>query len=178
MVARDVYPNRGKPGGYDLYSDLLADFIRDVRKDFKAPDIRFVIGVMGTGGKLDLEHPGRYTAIHHAFRMAMAKPATLPEFKGNVVAVLTENYWDEQLEELDARMGQVNGKRKELSKAGELSKEEIAKQVEDFKKSLFSPEELNILSIGKSNAGFHYLGSGKVMAQIGRGFAEAMLADD
>ena len=41
MVARDVYPNRDKPGGYDLYSRLLADFIRDVRKDLSAPTMAF-----------------------------------------------------------------------------------------------------------------------------------------
>jgi hypothetical protein len=28
---------------------------------------------------------------------------------------------------------------------------------------------------GISNGGFHYLGSAKIMAQIGKGFAEAMV---
>ena len=37
MVGRDVYPNRDKPGGYDLYSRLMAQLIRDVRKDLSAP---------------------------------------------------------------------------------------------------------------------------------------------
>ena len=31
------YPNQNQPGGYDEYSQLLADFIRDVRKDLSAP---------------------------------------------------------------------------------------------------------------------------------------------
>ena len=46
-VSSHVYPNREKPGGYDLYSELLADFIRDVRKDLNAPGMPFVIGVHG-----------------------------------------------------------------------------------------------------------------------------------
>lgn len=32
------------------YSTLLAQFIRDVRKDFSAPKLPFVIGVLGVGG--------------------------------------------------------------------------------------------------------------------------------
>jgi hypothetical protein len=107
--------------------------------------------------------------------MAMAKPASLPEFQGNVVAVFTENYWDEQLEELDERWGKVNGKRKELQKDGTLTKEQQQEAVEAYIAEIFTPEERRILEVGKSNAGFHYLGSGKVMAQIGVGFAEAML---
>ena len=44
MVDRGVYPNRGKPGGYAAYSDVLAHFIRDVRKELAAPNMPFVIG--------------------------------------------------------------------------------------------------------------------------------------
>jgi len=175
MVNGGAYPDRFKPGGYDEYTKLLAQFIRDVRKDFEAPQMRFVIGVMGAGGPTKLYKSPRYQGVHQYFRDAMAAPAEMPEFKGNVVAVLTENYWDLQLGELDERMGQVGAKSKELSKDTSLSKEQQKEALEKFKSELFTPEELKILEVGKSNAGFHYLGSGKVMAQIGRGFAEAML---
>lgn len=40
---------------------------------------------------------------------------------------------------------------------------------------VLAPEEEEILRKGKSNQGFHYLGSAKIMAGIGKGFAEAML---
>lgn len=50
MVDRWTYPNRTKPGGYDLYTKLLCHFIRDVRKDLNAPKMPFVIGVMGVDG--------------------------------------------------------------------------------------------------------------------------------
>jgi hypothetical protein len=37
------------------------------------------------------------------FRQAMAAPAALPEFKGNVVAVETAPFWDDNLAALQAR---------------------------------------------------------------------------
>ncbi len=48
-----------KPGGYDLYGQLLASFIRDVRKDLSAPKMPFVIGVMGIGGLKEDEEAGQ-----------------------------------------------------------------------------------------------------------------------
>ncbi|MFU8780844.1 MAG: sialate O-acetylesterase [Kiritimatiellia bacterium] len=98
MVAGNVYPQRNQPGGYDLYTELLAQFIRDVRRDFGAPDMRFVIGVMGVGGPTELYESPRYKGVHQNFRDAMAAPASMPEFKGNTVAVLTEAFWDHELD--------------------------------------------------------------------------------
>jgi len=100
MTDGSTYPQRGQPGGYALYTDLLADLIRDVRRDLEAPDMRFVIGVMGVGGPTALYSSPRYVPIHQGFRDAMAAPASLPEFAGNVVAVLTENFWDHRLDEV------------------------------------------------------------------------------
>ena len=39
----------------------------------------------------------------------------------------------------------------------------------------FKPRELEILTKSTSNFDFHYMGSAKIMAQIGKGFAEAMV---
>ena len=50
MVDQGTYPHRDKPGGYDEYSELLAQFIRDVRKDLCSPNLPFLIGVMGGRG--------------------------------------------------------------------------------------------------------------------------------
>ncbi|MCB1210887.1 MAG: hypothetical protein KDK97_16310, partial [Verrucomicrobiales bacterium] len=50
MVGQGTYPNRDQPGGYAAYSDLMAQFIRDVRRDLHAPGLPFVIGVLGVGG--------------------------------------------------------------------------------------------------------------------------------
>jgi hypothetical protein len=88
MCDGGTYPKRNQPDQYDLYSELLAHFIRDVRKELSAPDMRFVIGVMGVGG------PGK----QKYFRKAMEAPTEMPEFKGNVVAVRTDRFWDFALE--------------------------------------------------------------------------------
>ena len=81
-------------GGQGYYGGLLATFIRDVRKDLKTPKMPFAIGVIGLGG------PNNEKLA--AFQKAMAAPATMPEFKGNVVAVQTSGFWDvEMLEAIE-----------------------------------------------------------------------------
>ncbi len=82
LVDGQTYPN----GNYDEYSRLLAHFIRDVRKDLSAPKLPFVIGVLGVDGDKNVN-----------FRKAMAAPADMPEFKGNVVAVDTAPFWDHDI---------------------------------------------------------------------------------
>ena len=60
---------------------------------------------------------------------------------------------------------------KGLSETGDA----LNKAYANYRARFFTPEEEEILKKGKSNKGFHYLGSAKVMAGIGKGFAEAML---
>ena len=176
MVDGGTYSTRGQPGSYDAYSKNLAHFIRDVRRDLKAPKLPFVIGVMGAGGPIAKYGPDqkRYAGIHGEFRKAMAAPAKLPEFKGNVTAVFTENYWDLQLSELVNRKGKVNAKRRELSKDKTLTREQRDKAVAEFTAKLFTKRELKILEVGTSNAAYHYLGSAKILTQIGKAFADAL----
>lgn len=71
------------------YTANMANFIRDARKDLAAPEVPFVIGVMGVDGKTPNEK-------QQAFRDAQAAPASLDEFKGNVAVVQTSDYWDEE----------------------------------------------------------------------------------
>jgi hypothetical protein len=178
MVDGGVYPNRSEPGGYAEYSTVLAHFIRDVRKDLSAPDMPFVIGVMGVGGpieKYDADQQ-RYKSVHSEFRQAMAAPASMPEFQGNVAAVLTEKYWDSELGELSKRWGKVNSKEASLKKDQSLDDDERQQALDAFVSELFSPEELKVYRVGKSNAEYHYLGSAKILAQIGKAFAEAVAA--
>ena len=135
------YDDRDQPGGYAKYSHLLSLFIRDIRKELKAPKMPFVIGVMGINGM----KPGLH--MTH-FRQAMAAPAALPEFKGNVVAVETAPFWDDDLAALQARAE---------------------------KNEKLTDEEQKRLKAGVSNGGYHYLGAAKIMAPIGKAFAEAMV---
>ena len=98
----------------------------------------------------------------------MAAPAKLPEFKGNVTAVLTKNYWNHHHSKLSSRMGKVNARRRSLGNDKTLSAEERRKLAETYK------EEIWILETGISNAAYHYKGSSKVLSQIGKAFADAL----
>lgn len=110
-----TYPNRGQQGGYDMYSEYLAHLIRDVRKDLDAPKLPFVIGVLGVGGPTKTFDSPRFQGIHQNFRDAMAAPARMREFKGNVVNVLTEEFWDHRLEA-------VRGKKDRTPEEEEIAK--------------------------------------------------------
>lgn len=172
MVDGHVYPNHNKPDRFALYSELLAQFIRDVRKDLAVPNMPFVIGVMGVGGLKD-ESPEMT-----AFRRAMAAPADLPEFKGSVVAVQTAPFWSDELGAIDAKRRKISQKRWELGnkvKEGKLTKEEADRQIKRFEDDLLSAEERALWNRGASNAGYHYLGCAKTFALMGKAFAEANL---
>ena len=95
LVDGTTYPNEN----YDEYSRLLSHFIRDVRKDLSAPKMPFVIGVLGVDGE----------SKNVNFRKAMAAPADMPEFKGNVVAVETAPFWDKDIEAAMPKQGDYNG---------------------------------------------------------------------
>lgn len=69
------------------YTSNLTHFIRDVRKDLKAPALPFVVGQMGVGG----EHP---EANVKRFKDAEAAVMDVAEFKGNVALVKTDAFWD------------------------------------------------------------------------------------
>ena len=186
MVASGTYPNRDKPGGYDAYTDCLAHFIRDVRKGLNAPKMKFVIGVMGVGGPLEKYASPRYVPIHGAFREAMAAPASMPEFKGNVFAVRTAKFWDMRLKELEDNQERVkqmagflkNKHRDHANRDGSMTAQEQKEYIEKYRKELISEKEEAYARIARSNGGYHYYGSAKTMAQIGKAFAEALVSTD
>ena len=94
LVDGTTYPNNN----YDEYSRLLSHFIRDVRKDLSAPKMPFVIGVLGVDGETKNVN----------FRKAMAAPADLQEFKGNVIAVPTAPFWDDTIAAAQPKQGEYN----------------------------------------------------------------------
>jgi alpha-galactosidase len=176
MVDGHTYPDRGKPARFAVYSDLLAHFIRDVRQDFNAPKMPFVIGVMGVGGV-------NADADTLAFRQAMTAPSLLPEFKGTVFAVPTAPFWSEELAVIDEKRQQVrqmghflNSKHKDHANAdGHMTEEEKRAFLKDFESKLITPADLALWERGASNAGYHYLGCAKTFALMGKAFAETLL---
>ncbi|MEM1226182.1 MAG: sialate O-acetylesterase [Planctomycetota bacterium] len=177
MVDSGTYPERDQPGGYQKYSELLSHFIRDVRRDLGTPDLPFVIGVMGVNGPVADYPPDRqrFRAVHQGFRTAMAAPANAPEFRDNVAAVLTERYWDMELDGLRRREAKLKSKLKEIQRSESLGRQEQQRRLQLLRDEAFSPAELRILDAGVSNLEFHYLGCAKIISQIGVGFADALL---
>ena len=176
MVDHHTYPDRGKTGRFALYSDLLAHFIHDVRKDLNAPAMPFVIGAMGVGGQ-------NAPADTIAFREAMTAPSLLPEFRGSVVAVPTAPFWAEELGAIDDKRQQVrqmghylNSKHKDYAnKDGTMTEEQKREYLKRYEAELISPAEEERWKRGASNAGYHYLGCAKTFALMGAAFAEANL---
>jgi hypothetical protein len=179
MVDRSVYPDlpKGSTGNrFTKYSEWMAQFIRDVRKDFGAPKMPFVIGVMGVdGAKADKDII--------AFREAMTEPALLPEFQGNVTAVPTAPFWSEELGAIAARHEKVrqmdyylNSKHKDHANAdGHMTDAERREYLKKFEAEVVTAAEAALWKRGASNAGYHYLGCAKTFALMGKAFAEATL---
>jgi len=73
------------------YATNLRHFIRDVRKDLKAPGLPFVVGQMGVDGVNPNGNIKR-------FKAAQAAAIDVAEFKGNVALVKTDVFWDIEAE--------------------------------------------------------------------------------
>ena len=179
MVDTNFYPRLPKgstANRYAKYSDCMAAFIHDVRKDLGVPKMPFVIGVMGVGGK----EPGDDNL---AFREAMAAPASLPEFKGNVIAVRTGPFWDEQLGAIQAKRDKVrqmayelkNKNAKSANADGKMTEAQQRDYLKEYEAKLITADEAAQWKRGASNAGYHYLGCAKTFALMGEAFAEANL---
>ncbi len=176
MVDGDTYPDSKQPGGYDAYSTAMAHFIRDVRRDLHAPKLPFVIAVLGVGGPTADYGPDqqRYKAGHQNFRDAMASPAQLPEFKGNVATVLAEKYLDRELTAAKAKENDIKQRAKKLATEGKMTPAEEKAVLEKMRADGLTERERQVLEKGISNLEFHYLGSAKILGGIGKGLAEAM----
>ncbi|MGK0219752.1 MAG: hypothetical protein ACI9HE_003257, partial [Planctomycetota bacterium] len=109
---------------------------------------------------------------------AMAAPASLREFRGNVLAVQTAPSWDMPLDRVQKQREGLNGRKRTLQKkvtAGELTEKETSKELAEIETKLSSPELGEFWNRGASNAAYHYYGCAKTMALIGKAFAEATL---
>jgi hypothetical protein len=87
-----------------------------------SPRLPFVVGVLGAGGPTAEYGPDeqRYKATHENFHDAMAAPVKMPEFQGDVAAVLAEKYWDRDPKAARAKDGEVKQRAKHLAKDGNL----------------------------------------------------------
>jgi len=133
--------------------------------------------VMGVGGLKDQSHS------MVTFRQAMAAPAELPEFKGNVIAVQTAPFWSDELNEIDKKRNQVrqmghylNSKHKDYANAdGHMTEAQKKECLKKYEAEIITPADEALWKRGASNAGYHYLGCAKTFALMGKHFAEGVM---
>jgi alpha-galactosidase len=130
------------------YGPNLVHLIKDLRTEFKSPNMKVVVGVMGVNGVNN--EVGKQKEVRDGHRFVN----TVPEFKGNVKAIETAPLLHPDVVELKT--------------AGWLNKR-------DMKAQPITPEEQAMLQRATSNQGFHYYGEGRFFILLGKGFAETML---
>lgn len=132
------------------YGQNLVHLIKDLRKEFKAPQMRVVVGVMGVNGPRNESNP-KQRDVRNGQRFVN----TVPEFKGNVKAIETAHLLHPKVLELRANF--------------------LYEKDRDLKEKPITAEEKAMLARATSNQGYHYFGEGRFFILVGRSFAEAML---
>ncbi len=135
--------------GRKEYGTNLVHLIKDLRQEFKAPEMKVVVGVMGVNGVNN--ELGKQKDVRNGQRFVN----TVPEFKGNVKAIESAPLLHPEVVALKT--------------AGWLNKER------DLKKNPITPGEQAMLDRATSNLGFHYYGEGRFFILLGKSFADTML---
>ena len=133
----------------EQYSQALVALIKDLRTEFKAPNMKAVVGVMGVNGVKN--EGGKQVGVREGQRFIN----TVPEFKGNARAIETAPLLSKEVVDL-MTMGWLNKDR-------------------DEKTNPITPEERAMLGRATSNKGFHYFGEGRFFILLGKAFADTML---
>ncbi len=131
------------------YGPNLVHLIKDLRKEFKAPEMKVVVGVMGVNGVKN--EVGKQKDIRDGHRFVN----TVPEFTGNVKAIETAPLLHPDIVAIKT--------------AGWLNTDR------DLKKNPITPEEQAMLKRATSNQGYHYFGEGRFFILLGKSMAETML---
>ncbi len=79
------------PAHASRYELNLANFIKSLRKDYNAPNAKFVLATIAFGG-WKLAGPGKTIA---EAQLAVSDPKKYPEFAGNVKTVEARDFWRE-----------------------------------------------------------------------------------
>jgi hypothetical protein len=142
------------------YKSNMAHFIRDIRKEVKAPEMPVVIGTVSTA-----VHTPRYNSSSLVqSQLAVAK---MPEFKGTVTTVPTITYYPTELELLFTKL---KGIEKQVNNAKKQGKPEPAiLKTDDYKKWR------HYRDTAISNKGYHYMGSAEFFVETGDAYASAMV---
>lgn len=143
----DLFDDKGRKE----YGSNLVHLIKDLRKEFKAPDMKAVVGVMGVNGPKVEEVNIKQKEVREGQRFVN----TVAEFKGNVKAIESAPLTHPEIIAIKT--------------AGWVNKER------DLKTQPVTPEEQAMLQRATSSQGFHYNGEGRFFILLGKAFADTML---
>lgn len=164
------FPKYDETGGYEIagfvwfqgYNDLfgensrqeygqnLVHLIEDLRKEFQAPEMRVVVGIMGVNGPRNVSN-----FKQKAIRDGQASVNDVEEFKGTVKAVKTAHLLHPTLLQIKANW--------------------LYQKDRNLKEEPVTKEEAALLSRATSALGYHYFGSGRFFILAGKTFADTML---
>jgi len=134
--------------GRKEYGKNMVCLIKDLRKEFKAPEMKVVVGVMGVNGVRN--EVGKQKDVRDGQRYVN----TVAEFKGNVKAIESAPLLHPAIVAIKT--------------AGWLNPDR------DLKKNPVTPEEEAMLKRATSNLGYHYYGEGRFFILLGKAMAETM----
>ena len=137
--------------GRKEYGSNLVHLIKDLRSEFKSPNMKVVVGVMGVNGPKVEEVNIKQKEVRDGQRFVN----TVPEFKGNVKAIESAPLLHPDIVAIKT--------------AGWVNKDR------DLKTQPVTPDEQAMLSRATSSQGFHYFGEGRFFILLGKSFAETML---
>ncbi len=151
-------------GGNPGYTEQLAQFIRDMRRDLKTPNMPFVIGELGAGG-VDANEGAL------KFRKQQAAVAKIAEFKGNVAFAKTAIYWPKVPD-----MSQKWAAFRALAKTNESKPKDDPTRIDPglFYQKNWVHKHRDELKY-TSDRPYHYLGSGACYYQMGESMGKAMI---
>lgn len=135
--------------GRKQYGQNMVHLINDVRKEFKAPEMKVVVGVMGVNGVKN--EVGKQKDVRDGQRFIN----TVPELKGNARAIESAPLLHPDVVAIQT--------------AGWLNTDR------DPKKNPVTDEERAMLQRATSNKGFHYSGEGRFFILLGKALADTML---
>jgi len=167
------------------YTENMIHFITDVRKEFDAPKLPFIVGILGVYGpdpdsrRFDKGLPvtifrkAQFDAVKQYDRKAPAK------YRGNVIAVDSGPYYELKLSDIYWKR-RLSGHLKRQVKQGKMTPDEFKTQCAQygFGDGELTPVEQKTWDSCASNAEYHYLGSGKTFVRFGKALAEAMVKMD
>ena len=166
----------------EQYSENMIHFISDVRMEFDAPTLPFIVGILGVYGtdpdsrKFDKGLPvtvfrkAQFAAVEQYDRKVAAR------YRGNVIAVDSGPYYELELSAIYWKRRLAGGWKRSV-KQGKMTPEKLREECAryGFGDGELTAEEQRAWDRCASNAEYHYLGSGKTFVRFGKALADAML---